>query len=166
MKKMNLKFCLVLVALSLISAPSAHAFEISLDGGAGFFTTNPTGASTVSPYLGGELTFGATPLQIGVFYDNNFLNYAIGNQTLRFYGGIARLGIPGGFFVDAKAGATSTGGSDTVFGFGGGIGYKVAITPLASIGPRVGYRYVPYQILGVSTSQGLVDVSLLVSVGF
>lgn len=132
------------------AAPQAHALGLSVFGGGSYAfsgITESAGYGVITPRFGGDFTIGLVgPLDLGAYYEANWLSTAAGNGPLHFFGGMLRIRIPlGGLFVDGKFGAGSLGNisnSGWDFGFSAALGYKLFSAGPFSLAPRVGYRYI------------------------
>jgi hypothetical protein len=155
-----IRFLPSLLAVVLVSSSSAFALELSAKGAAAFPTNNYDFVSSPAFLLGGQVTFGMTELfQWGATYENTFLSYKNdgGNDSLKFYGGVVRVGTMTGLFGDAQAGVAKRGDLDASFGWGIGAGYRIPFTPFIDISPRFGYRALPDS--GIERS--MIDFGLL-----
>ena len=178
---MNLKSCLSLSSLvmmaTLASQPSAQALTLNaslLLGGSILSGTGANGLDSKSSMLGADLTVDlGTYLELGAFYNHNFLSYADSKGSLRFYGALLRVGLLGhgsNLYVDTEVGASQrTGGafdSELGFGLGAGIGYRIWLTAYLDLSPRVGVRILPEPYQGSNYSNTTLDGNLLLTFEF
>lgn len=141
----------VSAVLFLAMVPQAHAVGLSFFGGGSYGLGDldqSRGWSVITPRFGGDFTFGIVgPLELGPFYEMNWMNGSPGNGPLHFLGGLIRIKIPlGGLFVDGKfgIGQLTAGTFSTAwnFGFSVAVGYKLFSVGPFALAPRAGYRYV------------------------
>lgn len=177
LSKITLSASLALsLALAAILTTEASSFAgVNILGGVSLGTGAANdGMSAIQPLAGAELTFGVGGvLELGGFYDHNFQSYDSGTSgTLRFFGGMARLGFgpASDLKFDGKIGLTSSsaGGSssDSVLGIGAGLSYLKGLGPLLSVGPRLGVRTLPFSSGEVSLARTMFDLGVMLSVGF
>lgn len=175
MKGFMQKFSVLALTVFALSSASAEAARISARGGLAL----PSGdlyesAASTNLFLSGELTFGLSDIfELGAFYDyTNVGSELEGGPSLAssFYGALVRVGLGpvSDLFVDGKIGFSDLdlAGADSALGFGAGLGYNIGLAPMVSLTPRVGYRYLPVEILGTKVDGSMIDFSVGVTAGF
>ena len=166
------RFKYLIAFFLVVPSISSAALQVSGSGGISFGSGEAhSGYDSLSPLLGGELTYGlADVFQIGGFFDYNFLpNSANVDASTWFTGPLARIGFGyiSDIFFDLKVGLTKTNvgtfSSNTAVGVGAGIGYNVSFLPLISLKPRIGYRLLPFNVSSGSFSRHMIDFGAVIS---
>jgi hypothetical protein len=159
------------------TARNAHADTVSAVGGLAVSSTSAQSAVELpSPLIGTEYTLDlGSHLQLGGFYDHNFLSYSGGaHGALRYLGGVGRAYLndaaASGPFVFAKAGLAEKSRelevSNRKPAFGAGAGYQIVLSPVVSFDPRMSVRSLPEAPVEGAGSQPVFDLSFVVSFRF
>lgn len=173
MRKTWIVSALALFALIGITAPAAHAgLDLNAEGAASLLGgAAHQGYTTFSPMIGFSALVGLTPFtEIGPFYENNFVKNGSNSGHQQFYGGMLRFTLIPLLFLDAQVGVSSLNNgagytTDNALSFGGKIAYQISFTPVTSISPFVGYRYLPSKSGSTSVDGNTVDFGLIFTFG-
>jgi hypothetical protein len=169
------KTLLILIAALLSTPAKALTLNASLlTGGSILSGTGANGLDSLSSMVGANLTVDlGTYLELGGFYNHNFLSYPDSKGSLRFYGALLRVGLLGhgsNLYVDTEIGVSQrTGGSfnsDLGMGLGAGLGYRFWLTAYLDLSPRIGVRILPEPYQGSNYSNTTLDGNLLLTFEF
>ena len=136
--------------------------------------TSNHGVRSLSMLLGADYTFAISRgIQIGGFYDHNFLSNMNGTLgALRFFGNVTRYNLKSvkGMFLEWKLGMSQKSSENYTsglgIGIGAGAGYRIPLGTSASISPKIGVRVLSDVMGDTSSTQGITDLSLMFSMHF